>query len=205
MNAKLKNASLRVGAVAGATAAVTLASPVMAFAAEEETGGIAAILPNMTEFIPMGIAFIILAIVLWKLGWPLFDKMLVKRETTIKEALEKSEAARIESEKLLEEYKRQLEDAKSQAAQIVADAKKTGESVKADIEGKAQAEADSMIEKAKQAIESEKKAAVAELQDSVADISIAVTARLVGEDLSDDEHRKIIERYVNEAGSFNAD
>ena len=61
-----------------------------------------------------------------------------------------------------------------------------------------------MIEKAHAAIEADKKAAIAELQGSVADMSVAVASRLIGEDLSDDEHRKIIERYVNEAGSFNA-
>ena len=44
-----------------------------------------------------------------------------------------------------------------------------------------------------------------ELQSSVADLTVSVTARIVGEDLSDDEHRAIIERYVNEAGSFNAE
>jgi len=203
VKAQTKLASKVAGITAGA-GALTFAFPALAFAAEEESGGIAAILPNMTEFIPMLIAFIILAVVLWKFGWPLFDGMLKKREETIKEALEKSEAARVESEQLLEEYKRQLADAKSQAAQIVADAKKTGDAVKADIEGKAQAEATAMIDKARQAIETEKKAAIADLQNSVADISVAVAARLVGEDLSDDEHRKIIERYVNEAGSFNA-
>lgn len=117
---------------------------------------------------------------------------------------EKSEAARIESERLLEEYKRQLEEAKSQAAQIVADAKKTGEAVKADMTEKAQAESAAMVEKARAAIEAEKKAAISELQGSVADLSISVASRVIGSDLGDDEHRKIVERYVNEAGSFNA-
>ena len=97
-----------------------------------------------------------------------------------------------------------LEDAKAQAAQIVADAKKTGEAVKADITDKAQSEATAMIEKAHNAIEAEKKAAISELQGSVADLSVSVASRLIGEDLNDAEHRKIIERYVNEAGSFNA-
>ena len=117
---------------------------------------------------------------------------------------DRSEAARIESERLLEEYKRQLEEAKSQAAQIVADAKKTGEAVKADMTEKAQAESAAMIEKARAAIEAEKKAAISELQGSVADLSISVASRVIGNDLNDDEHRKIVERYVNEAGSFNA-
>ena len=52
--------------------------------------------------------------------------------------------------------------------------------------------------------EAEKKAAVAELQGSIADLSVDVASRLVGHDLNDDEHRKIIEHYVTEAGSFNA-
>ena len=152
----------------------------------------------------MLIAFLVLWFVLAKFGWPKFNDMLEKREQTIKESLEKSEQARIESERVLEEYKSQLEDAKSQAAQIVADAKKTGEAVKADITAKAQSEATVMIEKAHAAIEADKKAAISELQGSVADLSVAVASRLIGEDLGDDEHRKIIERYVNEAGSFNA-
>ena len=76
--------------------------------------------------------------------------------------------------------------------------------MKADITAKAQAEAAGMIEKAHVAIEAEKKAAIADLQGSVADLSINVAAKLIGNDLTDDEHRKMIERYVAEAGSFNA-
>lgn len=68
----------------------------------------------------------------------------------------------------------------------------------------AQTESAAMIEKARAAIEAEKKAAISELQGSVADLSISVASRVIGSDLDDDEHRKIVERYVNEAGSFNA-
>ena len=200
MKDRAKKASTRMGAAAVAGAGMTFAFPALAFASEEEAGGISAILPDMAEFIPMLVIFILLWIVLAKLGWA----MLSKRETMIKDALEKSEEARIESERVLEEYRVQLADAKAQAAQIVADAKQTGEAAKADITAKAQSEATDMIAKARTAIEAEKKAAIAELQSSVADTSVAVAARLIGEDLSESEHRKMIERYVNEAGSFDA-
>lgn len=202
MKARAKRTAARTGAAIVAVGGVTCAFPMTAFASEESSG-ISAILPDMVEFIPMLVAFIVLWIVLAKFGWPKFAGMLEKRETTIKEALEKSEAARIESERVLQEYRQQLDEAKAQSAQIVADAKQTGEAVKADITAKAQAEASAMIEKARHAIEAEKKAAVADLQDSVADMSIAVASRLIGGDLNDDEHRKIVERYLNEAGSFN--
>ncbi|MDO4290473.1 MAG: F0F1 ATP synthase subunit B [Eggerthellaceae bacterium] len=202
MKAKLNKKLAKAGAAAVAAASLACAFPTLAFASEKE--GIAVLIPDMNEFIPMLVIFIILLIILAKFGWPVIDGIITKRETTIKEALKKSEEAQIEAERTLAEYKEQLADAKAQSAQIVADARATGEAVKADITAKAQAEAADMIAKAKVAIEAEKKQAQAELQASVADISVDVAARLIGEELTEGEHRSIIERYVKEAGSFNA-
>ena len=201
----MKARASKATALGIAAVACLAAFPTAALAAEEEAaGGLSVILPNMLEFVPMLVAFIILWIILAKFGWPMFNGMLEKRENTIREALKKSEEAQIESERVLQEYKQQLADAKAQAAQIISDARATGEAVKADISAKAQSEAEDMIAKAKVAIEAEKKQAVAELQGSVVDISVDVAAKLIGEDLTEGEHRKIIERYVSEAGSFNA-
>ena len=189
-------------ALSGAATSASLAFPALAFAEQKE--GVAVIIPDMLETVPMLIAFIILVIILWKFGWPMFEAMLEKRERTIAEALMKSEEARIESERVLAEYQQQLSEAKAQAAKIVADAKETGEAVRADITKQAQEESAAMIEKARVAIEAEKQTAMNELRNSVADLSVDVASRLVANDLSDDEHRKIIERYINEAGSFHA-
>ena len=199
---KCTNKAAKLSAVFAAATALAMAVPAYAFA--DEGGGIEAILPKMNEFIPMLVAFIILWIVLAKFGWPIFEGMLEKREKTIKDSIEKSEAAKEESERVLAEYKKELAEAKTQAATIIADAKKTAEAAKADIASQAQKEAEELIAKARGAIESEKKAAIAELQGSVADTSIAVASKIFGSDLSDEEHRQLIERYVNEAGSFHA-
>lgn len=200
------NANVRTQVRTGVTgmiafAVASAAFPAYAFAAEGS--GIEAILPHMDEFIPMLIAFIILWVILAKFGWPLFEGMLEKRENTIRTSLEKSEEARQESERLLAEYREQLEGAKAQSQQILNNAKLSGDALEKEITAKAQAEAEAMIEKARVAIEAEKHAALRELQASVADTSIAVASRLIGEDFSDDEHRKLIERYVKEAGSLN--
>lgn len=203
MESKTNNALKLKAAGVFAVAASTLSVPTVAFA-EESSGGISAILPDMMEFIPMLVAFIILWIILAKFGWPAFDKMLQKRKDTIEDSLTKSEAARVESERVLAEYQKELADAKKQASEIVADAKRTAEAAKADINAQAQKESEAMIVKARAAIEAEKKHAIAELQSSVADTSISVASKIIGSDLSDEEHRKLVERYVNEAGSFNA-
>ena len=204
MKVKANKATAWLTAAGASAASMAFAFPVSAFAAEDKTG-IAVILPDPIEFIPMLIAFLILAIVLGKFGWPKFEGMLEKREKTIADALEQSEKARQESERVLEEYKQQLADAKSQAAQIIAEAKQTGDNTRAQLAKQAQDESAARIEKARGAIEAEKNAALAELQGSIADISTQVCARLIGEDLTTDEHRKVIERYVNEAGSFHAE
>ncbi len=202
MNNRAKRATAWAAGAAIA-ASSSLAFPALAFAAEEKTG-LAVILPDVNEFIPMLIAFIVILIILAKFGWPMFEGMLEKRERTIVEALQASEEARIESERVLAEYQSQLADAKAQASEIIAEARQTGEAVEANIKKKAEEEAASMIEKARVAIDAERKAALSELQHSVADLSVDVASRLVGNDLSDAEHRAIIERYIQEAGSFNA-
>ena len=189
-------------ALTGAATSASLAFPALAFAEQKE--GVAVIIPDMIETLPMLIAFIVLVIILWKFGWPMFEAMLEKREKTIAEALQKSEEARIEAERVLAEYQKQLSEAKAQAAKIVADAKETGEAVRADITKQAQEESAAMIEKARTAIEAEKQAAMNDLRNSVADLSVDVASRLVASDLDDAEHRAIIERYLNEAGSFHA-
>jgi len=186
-----------------AFAVASAVCPVSAFAAESGAG-INAILPQMEEFIPMLVAFIILWIVLAKFGWPKFEGMLQKREDMIKTNLEKAEVARQESERLLAEYQEQLENAKSQAQAMLTNAQKSSEALETEIKDRARQEADAMIEKAKVAIEQEKRNAMKELQSSMVDTSIDVATRLIGEDFSDAEHRKLIERYVKEAGNLNA-
>ena len=158
----------------------------------------------MDEFIPMLVAFIILWIILAKFGWPLFDGMLKKREDTIKNSLEKSEEARQESERLLEEYREQLEGAKAQAQQMLNNARQSCDAMESEAKQKAQEEAAAIVAKAKVAIEAEKQSAISELKGSVVDLSVDIATRVIGEDFSDEEHRKLIERYVKEAGSLNA-
>jgi F-type H+-transporting ATPase subunit b len=195
-------------AIAGSL--LTVAFPAMAFAeeaaahADNTREGIELLIPVLGEFVPMAIAFIVLWVILAKVGWPAFMGMIDKRANTIKESLERAENAKIESERILEENRAELADAKKQAAQIVADAKQAAAQVRTELEDQARADAEQIITKARAAVEAEKKAAIAELQSSVADLSVAVAGRLIGTELSDAEHRKVIERYLAEAGSLNA-
>ena len=192
------------GAAALAAGAVALAAPSLALAEENSDLGIGILIPNLSEFIPALIAFLVIWVVLAKCAWPMIVGMLDKRQETIKNNLDEAEAAKIEAQRSLEEYKKQLADARREAAGIVDEARRAGEQVKADITAQAQAQADEMIAKAKKSIEKEKLAAIADLQSSVADLSVAVAGRFIGEGLSDADQRKLIEKYVAEAGALDA-
>ncbi len=161
-----------------------------------------AILPKGPEIIVSLISFLVLFFVLSKFALPPITNMLDKRAETIRESLEKAEETRVEAERLFEDYKAQMAEARGEAAKVIEQGRKVAEAMKGDIVAKANEEAAGIIAKAKETIVAEKKAAVAELQKSVADLTVAVAGKLIGEKLSADEHAKLIERYIEEVGSL---
>jgi F-type H+-transporting ATPase subunit b len=163
-----------------------------------------AIIPNLGEFLASIVSFAIVFLILAKFGWPAISDMLDRRADTIREGLERAEAARIEAERLLVEYKQTMADARKEAGTILQQAKQAAEATRLEGQAKTQAEIDDMLAKARESIEGERRAAIATLQASVADLSIAVAGKLIGGELSAEDHRAVIEKYVSEAGSLNA-
>ena len=103
------------GAAAIAASAVALAAPSLALAEENSDLGIGILIPNLSEFIPALIAFLVIWVVLAKFAWPMIVGMLDKRQETIKNNLDEAEAAKIEAQRSLEEYKKQLAKARREA------------------------------------------------------------------------------------------
>jgi len=162
------------------------------------------------KIIPLGVelyvnlaAFLVLFVLLWKFAFPPITKMLDQRAENIRESLEKSEETRVEAERLLDEYKVQMAEARQEAAKVIEQGRKVADSMKDEIIAKANEEAAGILTKAREEIGAEKRAAMAELQASVADLSVAVAGKVIGTSLSDAEHRKLIESYVAEVGSLN--
>jgi F-type H+-transporting ATPase subunit b len=163
-----------------------------------------AILPPLGELIPATIGFLILFGVMWKFAFPTITKALDERATTIRESLEKAEETRMTAERLLEEYKVQMAEARQEANKVITESRRVGEQMKEEIVAKAHSEAEAMIEKARISIEQEKKAAVAELQGSVATLSVSIAGKIIGEKLDPASHATLITRSIEEAGGFNA-
>lgn len=161
------------------------------------------IIPNTTEMWVNVVAFIVLFIVLAKFAFPPVTKMLDERASKIRESLEKAEDTKVEAERLLEEYKVQMAEARAEAAKVIEQGRKVAESMKAEIMAKAKEEAEAEKTKAIEAIKAEKNAAMAQIKGEVADLSVAVAGKIIGSSLSQADHEALIDKYLAEVGSLN--
>lgn len=161
------------------------------------------ILPQFPEVIVSLISFLVLFGVLAKFAFPAINKMLDDRAAKIKDSLEKAEQTRVEAERLLEDYKTQMAEARQEASRVIEQGRKVAETVKAEIVAQANVEREGLLARAREEIEGEKKAAMAELQASVADLSVGVAGRILGTTMSKADHAALIDKYLAEVGSIN--
>lgn len=186
-------------AVAGA-ALLILGNPSIALAEEENTG-MKLLLPNMAEFIPACIAFLIIWFIMAKFAWPMVLGMMEERENKIKGDLEAAEEAKKKAQLDAKAYEERIEAAEREASEIIAQAKRDAEEERARILSKAQKDAAATITKARDALESERKKAMVELSSSVVDLAVEIAGKIIGNDLDADAHRALAEKYLAEVGN----
>ena len=93
------------------------------------------------------IVFGILVFLLGKFAWGPILGAVEAREQGIQSALDEAAARNQEAARLLAEHKEQLADARRQASELVAEGKAAGEEVRNEIEEKARAEAQAIVDR----------------------------------------------------------
>ena len=131
--------------------------------------------------------------------------MMADREQAIAASFEEADAVKARAAELEREIDEKLSHARDEAADIVARAKREAEDERARILAEAKIEAADTIEKGHKAVDSERKRAMSELSKSVIDLSVEIASRIIGNDLDDEGHRALAERYLSEVGSEDAD
>ena len=142
--------------------------------------------------------FLSLLAILWEFAWGPILEMVQDREDGIQSRLDQAANERGEAAKLLAEHRQQMADARRQAQQMIAEGKEAGERVRQDIEDKARAEGDAMIERARESIEREKDAALEELRKESVDLALAAAAKLVQESLDEKKDRELVMGFIEE-------
>ena len=140
--------------------------------------------PGLGTPIWMLVSFGILVFILIKFGWPAILKALDKREKAIAESLGEAAKAR-EEMKTLVAHNEELLQAKLERDELLRQARLTGEQIVQDARDKATAEANRIVESARENINYEKLKAMTELKNQIANLSIEIAEKLIRAELSD--------------------
>lgn len=157
------------------------------------------ILPIWQELVIGTIAFALLCFVLLKYVMPRMEAMYQARVDAIEGGLTRAEAAQAEANQLLEQYRTQLAEVRTEAARIRDDARADAEGIRQDILAKAREESDRIIAAGRDSLAVERQTIVRELRAEVGGLAIDLASKIVGESLADETRRKgTVERFLTD-------
>ncbi len=145
--------------------------------------------------------FLVLLYLLRRFMWGPILATLDRRAAKIREGLELTESARREREQLKQEVEKILGEARREAAAIAERTTKAAEAAATDIRTQAKAEADRIREKGRTDAEHLHDQALAQLRGEVASMVVLAASRILGREISPEQHRALIERSLEEAGT----
>jgi F-type H+-transporting ATPase subunit b len=171
-----------------------MTQPLAAAAAQQNP-----LLPTWPEFIIGTVVFVIVFGVLGKMLLPRIMKTLEEREDAIEGGINRADEAQAEAQRVLEQYRAQLDDARHEAARLRAEATEQGAQIIAEMRERAQAEARRITEAAQAQIEVERQAALQSLRTQVGTLSVELASRIVGESLTDTARQsRMVDRFLDE-------
>ena len=145
--------------------------------------------------------FVGLLFLLKKYAWGPILSAVNEREEGIKSALSAAEKAKKEMENLQADNQKLLKEARAEREAMLKEARELKEKMIDDAKGEAKQEAAKLITMAQAAIDTEKKAAISDLKSQVADLSISIAEKVLGEELSSNEKQeKLVESMLDDAG-----
>jgi F-type H+-transporting ATPase subunit b len=161
-------------------------------------GGSFLVSPDVGLMIWTLLVFVISMYVLSKLAWPRIAAALDKRQQAIEEAIDTAERTRTEAQRLLEEYRERLAEARHQADEIVARARKTAENNEAEAIAEAKRKREEMMAQTRRDIEQETRRAIQEIRAEVADLTVLATEKVTRKSLTTDDQKRLVEEALSE-------
>jgi ATP synthase F0 subunit b len=142
--------------------------------------------------------FVGLLVVLGKYAWrPMLDA-LSRREQFIRQTLETAAKDRAEAERMMAEHRQALAKSKQEAQAILDQGRQDAETVRQRLHQQAQAEADGIIERARQEIHLAKQSALQDLQNVAADLSVNVASKIIQRSLSSSDQQRLVEESLKQ-------
>ena len=138
----------------------------------------------------------------------IFKKFLLKpikqviadRKAKADREIADAQKLRTEAEAMKAEYEQNLQNARTEANQIVATAQKTATARSEEIVGEARAQAAALKQKAEADIAQERKKAVNEVKDEIGGIAMEIASKVVEREIREADHKDLIDEFIKNVG-----
>ena len=168
-------------------------------AAEESGGGSFLVKPGIGLMIWTLLVFVAAFLVAAQAApGPQITEALDKRQHAIEESIDTAERTKTEAAQLLEEYRERLKEARAQADEIVARARKSGEVTEREATEAARQKREELLEQTRRDIEAETRRAIQEIRAEVADLTVMATEKVTRKSLDEDDQRRLVEEALGE-------
>ncbi|NMO49747.1 F0F1 ATP synthase subunit B [Actinoplanes sp. TBRC 11911] len=161
-----------------------------------------ALTPIWQEIVLGIIAFAIVSFVLMRFVFPLMERVFAARQDVIEGGVKRAEATLAEANDLIEQYRAQLAEAHTEAAQIRDQARADAEAIRQDALTTARHQADRIVTAGQQQLAAQREAIVTDLRAAVGALAVDLSGRIVGESLADEARaRGTVDRFLDELGA----
>src|SRR5919106_3246733 len=164
--------------------------------ADEGGSGLIEVVPGL--MIWTLICFAITFYVLKRFAFGPIQRTIDERRERIRKAVDDADQARNEARDLIEQHRAMIAQAKGEAAEILADARKVADAQIERVKGEAEEERTRRLEETRRQIDAETKRSLDLIRSEVAELTLAATARVTGKVLDADDQRRLIDEAIAE-------
>lgn len=157
-----------------------------------------AIAPATNELVWGIISFVVLFGALAKFAYPAIKKAVEDRSNKIRESLDDAEKVRTEAQTILDDYQRQLADARSEANRIIEEARQTADQLRQDLMQRAEQEATELRQRTQEEMAAAQERMLAELRTQIRDLAIGAAEKVVEKSLDRDTNLALVDSYIDQ-------
>ena len=127
-------------------------------------------------------------------------KVIADRKAKADSEIADAQKLRTEAEAMKAEYEQNLQNARTEANQIVAAAQKTAAARSEELLGEARAQAAALKQKAEADIAQERKKAVNEVKDEIGGMAMEIASKVVEREIKEADHQDLIDEFIKNVG-----
>jgi F-type H+-transporting ATPase subunit b len=142
--------------------------------------------------------FFITFFVLKRYAFGSIQSAIDERRERIKRSLADADDAREEARRLLEEHRSLIGQARGEAEGILAEARRTRESMERRMREETESERQRRLEETRREIAAETQRALEQIRSEVAELTLVAATKVTGKALDDADHRRLIEDAIRD-------